>query len=456
MLKTNKISNFHQAEEYLLSFIPQSNLMLYPGDFGLQRTKYLMSLLGEPQEKMKTIHIAGTSGKGSTAYLTGLILHALGFSVGLIIKPHIHDIRERYQINNSLISEKDFITYINTLTPAVRKVESSEYGKPTYAEINTALAYLIFADKKVDYSVIETYMGGLYDCTNVIKREDKLVIITKLGLDHTKILGNTLREIAIQKTGVIYKGNQVFSLTQKPSAMSIIQQVAKQNYSELFVITPGETFQNVYQDNNGVVFDFYFKDISMKQVFLRLFGLYQAENATLALAAVSYLSKRDLFNFDETLIRKVMGKAYFPGRGEVINLGKKIAIVDGAHNPQKMEAFLDSVQKKYPDKKFTFLIAFVMGKDVKRMLQFIQPLAKTIITTSFFVEHQDWIKKAIDPGEVRDLLKKKQFTNCVAVNNKKEALIVALEKTDDILIITGSLYLAGELYSEIMKLKNSV
>lgn len=188
------INNFKQAEEFLASHIPKTTSTIFPGEVGLNRAKDFLHLLGDPQEKLKIIHVAGTSGKGSTCYLISSLLESQGFKVGLHQSPHLTDVTERFQINNQNISKEDFVDYLNKIIPAIEKIKHI-----TYFEILVGLAFYIFNDKKVDYAVMETGLGGWYDGTNVVSRPDKLSVITKIGLDHTAILGETIEKIALQK-----------------------------------------------------------------------------------------------------------------------------------------------------------------------------------------------------------------------------------------------------------------
>jgi len=186
------IQSFKQAEELLSQHIPKTSTQTFPGKLGLNRAKYFLKLLGNPQEKLKIIHIAGTSGKGSTCYLISSLLTSQGFKVGLHQSPHLTDVTERFQIDGKIISQKEFVFYLNKVIPVINMVGKTFHGSLTYFEILVGLAYLIFYEKKIDYAVIETGLGGKYDGTNVVARPDKLSVLTKIGLDHTNILGKTI------------------------------------------------------------------------------------------------------------------------------------------------------------------------------------------------------------------------------------------------------------------------
>lgn len=457
MKNDRKIVNFRDAKEYIYNFIPKENATLYPGDFGLRRMKYFMSLFDNPQDKFKSIHIAGTSGKGSTAYLTSLLLISHGFKVGLILKPHIFDIRERYQINNKFISERDFCIYVNRLIPKIKRMEKTEYGLPTFAEINTALAYIIFADKKVNFAVIETYLGGTYDCTNVINRSNKLVVLSKIGFDHTKILGNTLSLIASQKAGIIQNNNLVIALAQKAAINQQFQIRADLKNTKIIYIKSNKNFKNIKNASNGIFFDYFLSipnlHIRINKINLSLHGEFQAENAALAVTAFISLAQINNFKFSESKIRTEFSKANFKGRMEILKVLGKTIILDGAHNPQKMKAFLDSLKAIYPDRKFTFLVAFMIGKDAKKMLKIITPVAQRITISSFFVENQDWIRKAYKPEALLKYLSAEKFIVVGTISDIKNAFKNAIDNTDDILIITGSQYFISEIY-KMVKWKN--
>ncbi|MBI4008902.1 bifunctional folylpolyglutamate synthase/dihydrofolate synthase, partial [Candidatus Roizmanbacteria bacterium] len=298
-----KIQTFADAKKYLYTFIPRGMKQKFPGDLGLRRAKYLLKLLGNPQNQIKVIHVAGTSGKGSTSYLISILLKALGFRVGFHVSPFIADIRERCQINNNLIPEKEFCKYLNDLIPYIDKVRKVYIDGPTYFEVVTVLAYYIFAKKKVDYAVIETGMGGWYDATNCVTNENKIAVITRIGYDHTSILGETLDKIALQKAMITQEKNTVVSLWQDFRARKVIEKVATKKHSQLFYIKKNVNFKNLITSAGGTSFDFNFLQTDFKNLKVGLIGTYQAENCSLALATVIYLSKKENFQINEKKIR---------------------------------------------------------------------------------------------------------------------------------------------------------
>jgi dihydrofolate synthase/folylpolyglutamate synthase len=418
-----KITNLEQAQEFLFQHIPKKKQKTFPGSLGLERTKYFLKLLGDPQNKLKIIHIAGTSGKGSTAYLTSLLLYSLGFRVGLHISPHLVDIRERFQISGKKISKEEFSSYLNEILPIIFKVGKSKYGELTYFEILVGLAFYIFFKKRVDYTVMETGMGGWYDATNVVSREDKLVILTKIGLDHIEILGKTISKIAFQKAKIIQEKNIVFSTIQKSQAKKVIENIAKEKKAKIIFIKNKIDYQ------------------------LGLIGSHQAENASLALATVSYLSKRDKFRFNKRIVSKVLKSANFPGRFEIFKIKNKTVVIDGAHNSQKMRALIKTLREVFPNRKFHFMLAFKKGKDYPDMLHKIIPLSNKITVTSFLKINQDILPSSVDPWDIKNQIARSGFRNVEVVDNPQEALTQVIGGKENLVVITGSFYLLTRIYS---------
>lgn len=450
-----KIQTFKQTLEYLYKQIPISIQSKFPGSIGLERTKYLLHILGDPQDKIKIIHIAGTSGKGSTAYLTSILLKNHNLKVGLSISPHLLDIRERFQINNQLVNIKLFCQRLSEIIHYIDQVAKTKYGKPTYFEILVALAFYIFHKEKVDYAVMETGMGGLYDATNTVNRKDKLAVITRIGLDHTSVLGKTINKIAYQKAMIFQKGNITLSIDQRPQARKVIDIVARnQQVTSLKYVEKEINYKNIKTSIDKTTFDWQFKNLKLNDLELGLSGKYQVENCSLALAVAYILSQRDKFILDKKVVRTTLRSAQYHGRFETILLKNKKIIMDGAHNPQKMSAFINSLISLYPNQKFSFLIAFKKGKDYHNMLKYIIPVASKIIVTKFYVDTQDVINLSESPETIANILKKQDFKNDVVIKDLFQALKILLNQ-DNVLVITGSLYLLAEVYKKL-KCRNCI
>lgn len=421
------IDSYKKAIQFVYDHIPRELGKKFAGQFGYDRAAHLMSLLGNPQNSLKVIHVAGTSGKGSTAFYISQLLAAHGFRVALTVSPHLVDIRERCQINNRLISKKEFIETLKQIAPKVSEMEKSRYGKSSYFDIMIALFFQFSKNNKVDYAVVETGLGGLYDSTNTVASTDKVCVITKIGLDHTEILGSSLDKIAGQKVGIVQKNNTLITLWQGPSVRSVFEKRVKEKKGQLI----------------------YVKKLLKEK--LNSPAIYQKENASLALATVNYLGNREQFKIDKNKVREIFLKTHFPGRMDVFNKYGKTVIADGAHNRQKMASFIDSL-KKVTIKKIPFLVAFKEGKNYRGMIDKIIPSASKIIVTGFVTEGMDLAIKSENEENIISYLKQKKFSHVLYFGNNKEAFKKLLKEKSKYVAVTGSLYLLNAVYS-IMKSK---
>jgi dihydrofolate synthase / folylpolyglutamate synthase len=440
-----QLKSLEEAKQYLYDRIPQTRKKLFEGPKHLDRTEYLLKLLGDPQNQIPAFHIAGTSGKGSTATLLSYLLKAHGFLVGLHVSPHLLDVRERIQINNELVQEKKYLQYFNEILDKVEQVDASPYGRVTYFELNTVLAYYIFAKEKLNFMVIETGLGGLSDSTNTITNPSKIAIITRLGFDHTQILGNTLPQIAFQKAGIIQLGNAVISLKQYKTAQQVIDTTIQEKASQGFVIQPGVNYRDIRLSLEKTTFSFSFQSYSLSDLNLALIGEHQAENASIALAALIVASQQYNFDLLETKIRKTLQGVTFPGRFDVKQLQDHTFIADGAHNPQKIAQLVKTLRELFPNQKFTFILSIKKTKSVTSMVKNLLPVAKRVIVTDYHVHHQEFLPASVQPEKIGKKFTELGFNSFELISDKKKALSTALG-TNSVVIATGSLYFMSELY----------
>lgn len=419
-------STLAAVEDYLQGFVPKTSQMQFTAEKGIARTKEFLKLLGSPQDKLRVVHIAGTSGKGSTSFMISHLLVSQGFKVGLHLSPHLLDIRERTEINNTLLEEKTYCKYFNEIVPFIEKMKKYSDGAITYFEALVGFTFYVFEKEKVDYAVMETGMGGKYDGTNVVERMDKLAVITKIGFDHTKILGNTLTKIAYQKAMICVEGGELLTTEQILSAAKEIQRVVKEKNGHLYSVQKWKAWRN-------------------KNITLGLLGEYQKDNAALALTVLSHLSRRDGFTIQMNSVRSAMKSLRFKGRFDVLQKKGGFILLDGAHNAQKMKALLKSVKILYPHKKFTFIVAFKQGKDYKKMLTYIIPFAQKIIITHIFSESQDILHYSISSEDIKGELDQQGFKNAQIFTECKDVMRILKRDTDSYIII-GSLYLLGDIY----------
>ena len=427
-MQPNQIPSFQKAQIELLELLHKTNLEgnKFPGELGISRVKKALALFNDPQNKLSVIHVAGTSGKGSTSYMISTILSSLNFKVGLTLSPHILDIRERIQINSQLISENDFASIYFEVKDKTKDLSL------TYFEILSVMAFIYFYRKSVDYCVIETGLGGTYDASNVIKNESKICVITKIGFDHTHILGDTLEKIASQKAGIIGYKNTTFKISQEENVIKIFKDKAIKEEAFLKIVTVK-------------------KDPSMQ---IGLIGEYQHENASLAIEVVRYLSRRDEFEFNFNIVEKSLTNIKLFGRFTETKLPglKNTVVLDGAHNPQKIRAFVDAVKTRFPTSHLTFIVAFKRGKDITENLRPIVEIADKIYLTSYKDEKNKYLPNDTSVSDLQDSIKTLQFDNFEIEPdlNKLIEKIILLEKDhkNNVIIFTGSFYLIGRLAKE--------
>ena len=428
-----------EAEKYLEKYIPSTVKLHFPARLGLTRAEKLLSLLKNPQEQYQTIHIAGTSGKGTTAFLTSQLLTHSNKRVGLHLSPHLEDIRERMIINGQLISDQKFLAYLEPVLKAAEECEQ-QLSKPSYFEVLTALAMFVFAKEKVDIAVIETGMGGTYDATNTVKREDKIAVITRIGHDHTNILGNTLEKISSHKAGIIQHGNTVFAL-KSPYTDKVFQRRADEKNANLTLLDK-KNIKNIRTSTTGTTLDFNFHNHSFKDIEVSLLGAHQAENLSLALASTLTASK-----ITEEELRTTLKNIHFKGRIDLLKIEDKTIIIDGAHNKQKIKALTQTLKSSFPNQKFTVVLAIKQGKSLNDMLKLLLPLTETLITTTFFKNTHDLIHIAHDANTLTKKARALNFPRIITTNTTEEALTKALKQKNKYILTTGSLYYLQDVYN---------
>lgn len=382
-----------------------------PADYSLDNMRALMDYLENPQENLRVVHVAGTSGKTSTAYYVSAFLTAGGQKVGLSVSPHVDEINERVQVNGSPLAEAEFCRVLTEFMGRLEKLPVD----PSRFEVMAAFSYWYFAKEKVDYAVMEVGLGGLKDGTNMVSRPDKVAVITDIGLDHTHMLGETLQEIAGQKIGIVKPGNTVFTYLQPNEVMAVYEDYCSRQKAYLKVLDSPQT------------------------------GDYRRRNWRLAHEVYKYLANRDG-------LPRLSGKAleesrnvYIPGRFDVRKLGDKTLIMDGAHNPQKMAAFVEGFKNLYPRQKAAVLISIKGGKDSSAIVDELVPIAERAVTTRFNAE-QDMPAHSMDPGRLAEALTDRGVP-AEAIEDQLRAVQALLSGPEDICIITGSFYLLGQIRS---------
>lgn len=381
-------------------------------DLSVGRIRKLLEHVGNPHERLRIIHIAGTSGKTSTAYYCAELLRLTGKKVGLTVSPHVDSITERVQIDSRPIEDEYFRSEMSEFLKLIEEFEPL----PSYFEVLIAFAFWLFEKEQVDYAVVETGLGGLHDGTNVADKPDKVCVITDIGFDHTHIIGNTLREIAEQKAGIIHEGNDVFVHRQSDEVMKVIENAGLAKHARIHTINP---------TNYKVTAEL---------------PSFQKRNWDLAYAVVQYVLVRDNLTDlnDEQLIESTL--VVIPGRMDIRAWGDKLLIMDGAHNAQKMAAFLKSFNEQFPNARPAVLLSVRTKKDFGEIIDMLAERASAIILTTFKVV-QDISHESEKMETITEYCKTKGFTNIVIEPDKQKALQILKNQPEKICIITGSFYL---------------
>ena len=416
-----QFANLKEAEQALEPFLPaRLNRVAYTTEHIVQ----FMDYLGNPQDVPRAIHVAGTSGKTSTAYYSAALLTAAGKKTGLLVSPHIEKITERVQINMQPLSDRQFCDELAIFLEYVQKSGITL----SYAELLYGFAYWEFARQGVEYIVVEVGMGGLLDATNVMRRADKICVITDIGLDHTKSLGGTIQSIAAHKAGIILQNNAVFTYKQDAPVMNVIQATSRQKQADLHII--------------DALTDAEREDLP----------LFQQRNFGLAQAAVTFALER----FDgTTLTQKMLQTAVataIPGRMETLEIHDHTVVLDGAHNPQKLRAMRESMQKRFGNEPIAALVAF-SGKgerSLEELLAELQSLVEMVIITELQDDILHMSRPAAEVAAVCDSLGIKYSV----ADDQLTGVTSLLERPERVLLITGSLYLIGQIRPQILGIKS--
>ncbi len=437
--------NYTQAWDYL------DSLQFHKIKLGLDAMHSFMARVGNPEKSLRTVHVAGTNGKGSVSMTLLTILSEAGYRVGLYTSPHLSSVRERFRINDSFITEEKFAE----LASRIREVLGDE--KITYFEFTTALAFLWFSEEKLDLVVLETGLGGRLDATNIV--QPLVSVITNVSMDHEAYLGDTISAVAGEKAGIIKAGIPVVSAVKEGEGLEEIAAVCREKESRLLLfgrefgagLAPDGLWQWLA---NAKFADTRYADLrcSMK-------GNYQVENASLALATIELLKKSG-FSVTEEIIRKGLAEVHWPGRLESFCLYRETRqvvscstaastvsfLLDGAHNPAGVSSLVDTLASECSYKRLILVWGAMLDKDLKTTLADVAPLADTIIFTKPDGE------RSAEPEQLLENVSEKFKDRCVLCASVTDAVAEAerLADADDLILIAGSLYLIGAARSLLL------
>jgi dihydrofolate synthase/folylpolyglutamate synthase len=393
--------------------------------FGLEAITALLLRLGNPQNSYKTILIAGTNGKGSTAAMAASILHAAGYKVGLYTSPHLIDVRERIAVSGRKISKSEF-------SKVIEDVKSKLKQPLTYFEFLTAAAFLHFQRQQVDIAVLEVGLGGRLDATNVCT--PIVSVITNIGLDHTAYLGSSLRAIAGEKAGIIkYDGICITAAKQK-QVLAVLNSVCHKHRAKLYCL--GSDIK-IKKQKDGLL-TYHGLQRNLKNLALPLQGRHQYFNAALALASVELCCKSG-FQIDDDAISRGLASTQWGARLEILQ-NNPLFLLDGAHNPAGMRVLCQALKRDYSCRRLIFIFGALADKDYRKMLQIIELLSPKIILTQLKAG------RAVPVDEMERVLNKRGYPAIVTENVAKaieQAQVIA--ERQDLICVAGSLYLAGEV-----------
>lgn len=407
---------------------------------GLERMNSLLKLLGNPQDDLKIIHVAGTNGKGSICRYIYSVLQAGGYKTGLYTSPFLEVFNERIELDGNYISDEDLAVYTDRVLRCVETMTQRGEQSPTEFEVVTAIAFLYFKEKGCDYAIMEVGLGGSGDSTNVCKAP-LISVIASISYDHTDRLGNTLAEIAGEKAGIIKEGCPVVTSAEAPEALEVIERKAEE-LGCMYFETRHVPYTVKSQDLGGSVFDVNIQGVTYENLEISMLGEHQIKNAICALAALSIIEERGDVSLHRDDIYKGFKAAKQIGRLEVMSAQEKVpvVIIDGAHNPDGAASLRKAMKEYMPDKKILMVTGMLADKDTESILREF-----TAITDRFIATEPENPRK-LDSESLKDKIEA-MGASCESIPDCREAVKAAAErgKDFDAVLYAGSLYMIGAI-----------
>lgn len=410
---------------------------------GIRRMEWMMERLDHPEQKFKSIHIAGTNGKGSTvAYLTSLFKEN-GHTVGSFTSPHIMKFNERISLNGKPISDEEVVGLANRIRPLYEEISLTELGGLTEFEVVTSMMFLYFSQVKPNVVLLEVGLGGLFDSTNVVV--PNLSVITTIGIDHIKILGSTIEEIAFQKAGIIKDSVSVVMGNISYPAKKVLLEVAKERGAKVSMF--GETFKAEHHPTSSgfhETFDYQSDTCDLENLEISLMGKHQVENAATALHVFRIFCDENQLSYTKEKIKTGLLHAFWPVRMEVVSQ-KPLVILDGAHNEPAMKALLKALENHFSGKKIHVLYASLTTKELEKIGEWLKRIPNSTIHLTTF----DFPQVA----SLIELEERMEIPTAIYHPNWQAAVKDLLEKTkdDELLLITGSLYFLSKVRHLLLK-----
>ncbi len=434
--------NYQEAQDYILGYtdyekVPMPHAL---ASYDLRRVADLLSRLGKPHEKARSVHIAGTNGKGSTAAMIAAVLTASGYKTGLYTSPHLLTIRERFKIDGRLISEDEFACLATRLRPEVAGVNrEARYGELTTFELLTALGFLYFDFNDIDFQVLEVGMGGRFDATNVVTPE--VSVITSVSLDHTRVLGDTPAQIVAEKCGIIKPGVTVVSAPQTSEVARVISEACRERNARLMAVGQDITWERLGFGPRGQFLEVKGR-LGVYRLSLPLVGRHQLENAATAVGALEVLAGKGFHITRENIIGGV-ARVDWPGRLQVV-CESPIVVVDGAHNPDAARRLRLAITEYFKFRRVILVIGASADKDVAGVASELAPIAAEVIVT------QTHHPRALAPEKLAAIWRECGVeTRTTASIPEALTLAASLAGEKDLICVAGSLFLVAEATSAL-------
>lgn len=426
-----------ETEEEAINWINSlKNFGIKPG---LQRMKWMLEQFGNPEQKIKFIHVAGTNGKGSTVSFLKNVLVESNYRVGTFTSPYLINFTERVQVNGVDISCDDLVQLVNKVIPIVEMTQNLECGYATEFEVITLIAILYFAEiSKPDIVVWETGLGGRLDSTNVVK--PILSIVTNVGYDHMNILGNDIKDIAREKAGIIKNGVPIVSGVENVEALSVIKEIGQMQASPMYQINEQFFYQIHTLNQWGSKFDFSSDFGSLSNIEIEMIGPHQIKNAAISLMALQVLIDNKELLIDSSTIYKGMKQTSWPGRFEILFRDPTV-IIDGAHNFEGAKSLKETLSL-YKYRKLIMVVGILEDKNIKKYFETIMTIVDHLIITEPQVERAAKVEEVIDVvggiSQKIDIHQQKNWQKAI-----QEALRIST--SEDLVIVTGSLFLISDV-----------
>jgi dihydrofolate synthase/folylpolyglutamate synthase len=430
-------ARYQAALDYIYSFVDYETQQRRPRDaanYDLRRVEEILGRLGSPHLKVKSVHVAGSKGKGSVSAMIASALTASGYKTGLYTSPHLLAFNERVRVDNQLIGNAEVADLVDRIKPEVEAVnKKATYGRLTTFEIITALGFTYFAERGCDINVVEVGLGGRLDATNVILPE--VCAITSISLEHTDVLGNDLAGIAVEKSGIIKPGIPVVTAPQSPEVMSVIEKTCLEKRSGLVRAGSDITWQ-------GLDFGAQQQSLRIKgrlgtyELAIPLIGEYQLENAAVAVGVIEILIEKG-YHIAPSNIGEGMGHVSWPGRLQVLKK-KPYVVADGAHNPYSAAKLRDALKKYFVFEHATLIIGTSSDKDIAGIVSELTPMFNRVIVT------RSIHPRSLDAAALAAEFKRQGITAEVS-DDISTALPMALAGAgeNDLICVTGSLFVVA-------------